>query len=139
MILNELFNQPLPWKWDKASSGDGEEYAAFSTETTPYHVSFVRHDGADAEADVWSVEFGVDGVTPDKSMGVTGTGDAAIVFATVVDIIRAFMRTHRAIFLVFSAGGISRVKLYDRMARTLSPKVEIERSPSGYTLYRIKT
>jgi hypothetical protein len=110
MILYELFNQPLSWQWDRASSGDGEEYATFSTNTTPYHVSFIRHDGAEDEgADVWSVEFGVDGVDPKESMGVTGSGEAAVVFATVVDIIRAFMRSHRAIFLVFSAGGASRV------------------------------
>ena len=136
MLLNELFNQPLPWKW--TTNDDGEMIAEFTTDTTPYWISFVRHDMAEEDADLWDVEFGVEGVNYPKNMEVTGSGDASTVFATVIDIIRAFTRTHRAIILVFSAQGASRNKLYDRLTKRLSPRVEITPGPGG-TRYLIRT
>lgn len=136
MLLNELFNQPLPWKW--TTTDDGEFAAEFSTEKVPYWVSFIRHDMADTDADLWDVEFGVDGITYTKSLEVTGSGDASIVFATVIDIIQAFIRTHRAIILMFSAQGASRNKLYARLSKRLSPTVEVLRM-NGHTQYRIRT
>lgn len=52
----------------------------------------------------------------------TGTGDEVRVFATVIDIVRDFVKNHHVIALTFAAADKepSRVKLYNRMAKNAS-------------------
>jgi len=57
-----------------------------------------------------------------KDFSITGTGNASIVFATVVQIIDDFIRQDKPILFMFSAESASRFKLYTTMTRIISKK-----------------
>jgi hypothetical protein len=117
MRINELFTRgAVPWKWNRNNVGlaiadfvvKGEAYE-FYAESDDYHASD------------WLVMF--QAVSKDRDRyRLTGTGNAATVMATVVDIMREFLKTHKTVRTInFSAEEPSRQSLYTKMIRRLLP------------------
>ena len=55
--------------------------------------------------------------------GVTGGGDAFVIFATVIHALKMFVRAHGRPFILFTAKEASRQKLYDRFIRLVAAAV----------------
>lgn len=136
MILNELFDSAVPFQL----TTDGTGY--FRIDGRTYEVSF---DPLINERGAVEVSFSMrQGVTASGMPGyvhsATGTGDELQVFSTVINVIREYMRRSPTRKIVFAAktSEPSRVRLYDRMARTLSPGWHVSTSMLGkekmYTL-----
>lgn len=123
MTLLELFDRVANFQL----TADNEGYFNISGKT--YVVDFYPVGDT---VDTIEVSFGLrKGVTqgvPDYAWGVEGSGDEIMVFSTVIAIIRKFMNKNPSLKnLVFSAklSEPSRVKLYNRMARTVMPGWEV--------------
>lgn len=143
-MVNELFQNSADWKWD--FRGSEECNASFTIngrdyEFTTYNVG--EDDSGNGE--LWDVEFKAeergnnDGYreTPrtrdeiqnaqKKRFGVTGEGNAAEVFSTVVSIMRDFLNSKysdNVTSLMFTAKEPSRKKLYAAMIKRLIPNWE---------------
>lgn len=117
MRIQELFTQPFAWKWTDQSGG--LQKAEFSTGKIQYTVNFYLFE---EDIDEWLVEFDAG----PSAFGITGTGDSAQVFATVIDIIKKFKQTHPKSRLKFSASEPSRQKLYLSLVKRLSPQYDVE-------------
>lgn len=121
MLLSELFDQPAPWSWnDDDDRMLGEYQANFSVGGSNYYVIFSEYEMG-GEYPTYSVEFGRK--PDDRSIsrhGVTNTGHAPAVFATVLDTIVRFIRAQEPnINLHFSAKEESRASLYRAIIKRL--------------------
>jgi hypothetical protein len=141
--LEEAFTNPLPIK---VTSYPRSWTATF---TVPAKVGNALTGRGRSHAKTYEIEFNAQGLTiPDKlkttnapwalsfaditsgpgmppSMyGVTGGGDAFVIFATVIHAVKVFSRlfTSRP-FIVFTAKEASRQKLYDRFVRVVKSTV----------------
>jgi hypothetical protein len=94
----------------------------FSTERGVPYLWYARQNRYDPET--WEVAFGVDKGKDERGthsldIGVTGTGDAARIFATVIDITNSFIEFDEDGYevqrLMFSSKGSNRTKLYLRL------------------------
>lgn len=65
------------------------------------------------------------------SMDITGKGDAAQIFATVVNAINNYIKAEKPLWISFSASEPSRAKLYQHMVKRLSGAYELLR-PDQY-------
>ena len=72
----------------------------------------------------WTIDFSKEsGYDSSSSFDITGSGNAQRVFATVLVIIKDFIkREKKPQFLFFSAENKSRVKLYNRMIKVFASK-----------------
>lgn len=84
-----------------------------------------RYDGT-----VWNIAFGVDKGMDDREyhqldIGMTGTGNAARIFATVIDIINSFIQWdddyNEVQRLIFTSKGAKRTKFY---LNQIVPRIE---------------
>jgi hypothetical protein len=110
--LKEVFNQVYPWKWVRQLPKYWE--AVFND----VQVTIAN----DPTESAWEIKFSNKG-----SMEITGNGDQFGIFATVLDIIREFIREKNPRVITFSAEkedqktkSDSRPKLYSRMVRTFA-------------------
>lgn len=132
-VLSELFkNSPVSWKW--GFRGSEEVEADFVVGEIQYKFYSYQEPGKEG---TWEVEFKV--VNPDRNstrFGVTGTGNAAIVMSTVVDILTAFLHDYKGKIrqLVFSAKEDSRRALYARMVHRLLPTWEYQQQGGEFSL-----
>jgi hypothetical protein len=94
------------WAW-KAQGTDAWE-ALFSTGTHAYSVTFERC------GQYWEVGFSSDNHEWPLAIGITGSGNAFKVFATVIDTLRAFVAQQRNVTLCFTADENSRQSLYKK-------------------------
>lgn len=133
MLLNELFSSALPWEWEYIDIAGGEARATFSTNDTPYYIAFYHMTGKTH----WIVEFGVEGMPTSKGTGITGSGQASMVLATVIDCIRDFVKQAKPVELSFSATEPSRQSLYRTMIRRLGYAPTID-DMDGAELYTIR-
>jgi hypothetical protein len=122
--INESFDAPLQWHW--ASYGRALQRAEFEVGDGDDAIEYkVRFQGDDDDVHV-SFDAMIDGKS---SMGMTGTGSANRVLATVIDIVQSFLEDRQPKgfhFTAFADEG-SRVSLYKRMARTLhAPGYDLE-------------
>lgn len=129
--LNELFKQPtVPWKWGFRGSEEVEaDFMVGDIQYKFYAYSF--NSGPESH---WEVEFKVvEGGNPGNRFGVTGTGNAAVVMSTIVDITKQFIKDYydKIDVLVFSAKERSRRDLYARMVHRLIPEWALQRN-GGY-------
>ena len=132
MRIQELFTQPYDWNW--FSQSNEEAIAHFSTGKVDYSVNFTRNFYPDSEQTEWFVEFAAS--TPQgRSYSITKTGDAAQVFATVLDIIKQFKKSHPKQFLLFSAEEPSRQKLYLSLIKKLSSSYTVDTDHEYNTKY----
>ena len=146
--ISELFDKPLPYKIT-SNQRDWKKYE-FSISRTKTHpslgayrssmlvkVAIIDYDG-DSK---YEVDFKVD--NSHDLTGTVGSKDSLKIFTTVVAIILDFIKAVQPNEIEFSgvktkSTGESRVKLYDRMAKRLTPKgyeysSEIRPSETIYT------
>lgn len=130
MRIKELFTQPFKWSW--FSQSDEEAIAHFSTGKMDYMVNFIYNESRDPKDRGWIVEFSAS--MPD-GMGITGSGDSAQVFATVIEIIKKFKQSHPKAMLMFSAAEPSRQKLYLSLVKKLSSSYTVDTDFESGTKY----
>ena len=123
--LPELFDKPLPYKIT-SNKHDWKKYE-FSISRMLVKVAIIDYDGIGN----YEVAFAVDGLH--DITGVVGTAAAIKIFTTVVAIILDFVKAVQPNEVEFTAAkhipafrtkstGESRINLYDRMAKRLTPK-----------------
>ncbi len=83
-------------------------------------VTFLENPQVPGE---WDAEFSIDG-----SVGITGGGDAFVIFGTVIKVIDDFLKNYQPNILTFTAmkgngGNESRVDLYRKMLKKMASKV----------------
>lgn len=119
-IVNELANKPYDINLAYSTKWDAD-YVFKNNKGSQFTISFTKD-----EPSVVSVSFSNDEYhdDPDKSsIGITGSGDAFRVFATVADAIKKYLAKNPEIEKVeFAADSDekSRIKLYDSMAKVIS-------------------
>lgn len=117
MRITELFQPGKSWDWE--FRGSEEAVATFSVKGVNYTFHAYGTDG------VWEVEFHLrgGGGSHGEKFGISGTGNSAEVFGTVVDIMREFLNQYKDLIssLRFSAKEDSRQSLYAKMAQRLLP------------------
>ena len=120
-IFTEIFNFPLPIKWTKATSTDWE-----GSFVVPPNEAFVKGKryiirmikGSDMP---WEVTFDLV-VGNKRSQDITGTGNAAQVFSTVLSGIKQWLAKVNPDSFALSAREPSRQSLYRRMLQMLPRK-----------------
>ena len=132
--LNELFQAGKNWKWE--FRGSEEAFASFKIGD----VEYIRHaHSKPRDPKSWIIEFKTrDEVDQDKSFGLTGSGNAAEVMSTVVDITRAFLEQYKdnVMELAFLAKEQSRASLYAKMIKRLLPDWNLyQRNKGGTEFY----
>lgn len=109
MLLNELFNKTLQYKWF------GPDMAEFWIGSNKYVTAF--EDNGDGVKEVAFAMIDKDGEFHDE---ITGDGNAIAIFGTVFEIIHAYIQKSPAVTtLVFTAKEASRKKLYARFVKNL--------------------
>jgi hypothetical protein len=125
--VNEAFDQPYLFKWEKSEYGDYDALAKLP-DGSPLSIMFNQQEGEEGE-EVTQVEF-----YRNNSQEVTGEGDAQRVLATVLTAIQQYVKKHKPLRLTFSASKLldptiyyepdepqpnpaSRAKLYDRLVQ----------------------
>ena len=117
--LPELFDKPLPYKIT-SNKHDWKRYE-FSISRMLVKVTIIDYDGVGN----YEVDFKVDNLH--ALTGLVGSKDSLKIFTTVIAIILDFVKAVQPNEIVFTAvktksTGESRIKLYDRMAKRLTPK-----------------
>jgi hypothetical protein len=132
--IDEAFDNPYRYTGGSGGSKSAAVlYKFFTTEKDEIVVTFEKLEWSDEEYS-WIVAFNRDG-----SDGVTGGGDAMRIFATVIEILKDFIKKYNPPVVGFSAFKSvddladnkgnkkgSREKLYLRMVKKFAPKL-------GYT------
>lgn len=106
MILNELFDNPIPWKWVSKNEHNWE--AGFDIGNMKYALTCAFA----FQFVVIRFETRATGDT-----GITGTGNEIAVFATVIDIVKEIIDVPTVKTIVFTAKEKSRQKLYNRLVK----------------------
>lgn len=113
--LNEVFGEPYQWE-RQYFDGDGEVlyYFTLDDRRTGAVEMFVTDPG------IWQVQFRVGGTTE-----ATGKGDAFRIFATVIEILKDFVKfigRENIKKLYFTAKGQSRIDLYKAVLKKFANK-----------------
>jgi hypothetical protein len=144
--VTEVFNQPYAFRWD--SDSDNNTYNAHTRlpDGTSLEINFYTDPGVDGDED-WVVEF-----WRNRSLDITGAGDAQRVFATVLTAIGQFIEMQEPETVRFTADKdvepgqkpMSRSNLYDRLVQRYAQAwgYRLDRSDMAdttvYLLYRIR-
>jgi hypothetical protein len=114
-FCNEVFDQSAPYKWINASQEAAR--AEFNVNDKRYAVVFINDSG------MWEVDFFKIGDA--DGHGITGTGNASQVFATVMRVVQDFKNKYKSPPLTFAANNMepSRIKLYDKMIKRYAPEM----------------
>lgn len=131
MLLQELFNQPHPYKWDTPVNRTGLSQASFSIGDQNYEIAFdysSYHKSVMLE--FYQVQDGGFGDT-----GITGTGNALEVFGTVMACIRDYVSKARPASIRFSASEPSRIRLYNRLANNVAKELGWELTTNKSPMY----
>ncbi len=135
MLLNELFDKPNKWQWVNQSNTNatalfqvGEVLYQFDAALTwgqtdsndnpipdTWHLSFEPVEGSEIDPER---EYG-------EQYGKTGTGNEQLVFTTVVDIIKDFMKQYSPHHIGMTAEEPNRRTLYLRMFKRLLPNWDV--------------
>ena len=158
--LDESFDKPYPWTTSRVSFTDfhatfvaiatptPQDKNSLSTGKAPinrYSVDFVKRtdqrvfvDGEDTHPWEFTFELTQGEDNPAKwsaeahpQYGITQTGHAFTVFATVIAVMKAFIAHHHPGIIYFSAHERSRAKLYDRFITQVGVSV------SGYVGHKL--
>jgi len=141
--LKEIFNTDVPIKLQR---DEDIFFCKFKVKDVKYTFRSEVSDYTNEDVPIWVVMFAAynakDIVVGDT--GLTGTGNAAEVFAGVKKCMDKFMRIHDPLAFYFSADSRepSRVKLYNRMSKMLAKKydynLKTRKRPTGDIEYRFK-
>jgi hypothetical protein len=132
--IHELFDGGKDWKWTYQDKN--QAMAEFSVGDVYYTFS-AGQDPDEAPGD-WDIEFAAKQQHGTASWGVTGTGNSAQVFGTVVDIMKSFIANKKSSIrrMTFAAKEDSRQGLYARMIKRLLPKWNLEQKGEAFVLTR---
>jgi hypothetical protein len=123
--INELFtNGTVPWQWSRKEDTGDNKFAYFEVEGEAYKFSsyFLNKD--------LYIDFSA--YARANRFGITGTGNAAVVMATVVNILMDLLKKRDDIHSIsFSAASASRQSLYTRMIKRIFPSWILTKSASG--------
>jgi hypothetical protein len=133
VFLTELLNTVQQWEW--LDKGPTTYQALFSIEGRKYQVIFeYRSEGGEDYYEFTFKLLGADG----NGYGITGTGNELTVFATVLDILKAFVKLRPENRIVFAAKEESRKKLYGRLLSQLATRLPgYTSAPYGDDMYVI--
>lgn len=117
-VVTEAFTDPYPFR-EKYNDPDLASYTFVTKQDIDYTVTFSSKGG------VTEVVFNAVQVTPHgttSTVDITNTGDANRVFATVIEIVKAFLAKRKPSYIRFGAKSTepSRVKLYRVIAAQAS-------------------
>jgi hypothetical protein len=132
MKITELFDGGKTWKW---TYQDKNQSMAEFTVGKVHYTFMAGQDPEEAPGD-WDIEFAAKQAHGTASWGVTGTGNAAEVFGTVVEIMKSFIASKKASIrrMTFAAKEDSRQGLYARMTKRLLPKWNLEQNGEAFVL-----
>ena len=118
MLIHEILSSALDYKITHQS--ESLYRAAFIAGDRLIEVDIAKIPRA---GEHWELAFQERKPGKPGSMGITGSGDEFNVFATVIEITKAFMRTHGIDTLSFTAAKSdrNRSRLYQRMVNRLVP------------------
>ena len=125
MLIQELFNRPLPLTWEQSP---GYIRAHFDVDGKEGMVKFYYEGG------IWTVDFFID-----DRHDITGLGDEFEIFGTVLQAIRQFVNSKHPDLVAFSAREPSRARLYRRLIPRLFPDYEIDAELSKQTGFGLKS
>ena len=135
MILNEVLNSPVKFKWLHSDSELG--MAKFFIDGNEVMVEFHEMDNPlpndrkdpDYPKHAIDISFYVseDGDHDSADYGITGGGNEYQVFSTVMVIAKEYIAKHKPEAITFSAEEPSRIKLYDRFMKRFTS--------TGYRIY----
>ena len=133
-FISELFDSNKEWKW---TYQDKNQASAEFTVGDVHYTFMAGQDPEEAPGD-WDIEFAAKQKHGTASWGVTGTGNSAQVFGTVVDIMKSFIADKKASIrrMTFAAKEDSRQGLYARMIKRLLPKWNLEQKGEAFVLTR---
>lgn len=142
MLLNELFKQPSGKRtWKRVRTSSREMMYKFpmvvNGKDSKYEVMFdadltvgeVKRLGIKdwKKHSIWQITFGleIDNDPDDYHEEIFDTGGQQIkVFASVIDIVRDFVKRKQPDILFFTAKEPSRIKLYNRLATRLAKMMD---------------
>ena len=134
-FIAELFTGNKQWQW--TFQDDNQAIANFDIGGVPYKF-FAAQDSDEAPGD-WEIEFTAKVASSgNATWGVTGTGNAAEVFGTVVDILKTFLADKKDSVrrLTFAAKEGSRQGLYAKMVKRLLPNWDMSHHGESFTVTR---
>jgi hypothetical protein len=133
MRITELFDGNKKWDWTYQDKN--QAMAKFAVGDLHYTFSAMQ-DPEEAPGD-WDIEFAAK-QHGTSSWGVTGTGNSAEVFGTVVDIMKSFIESKKSSIkrMTFAAKEDSRQGLYARMVKRLLPKWDLGQFGQSFILTR---
>lgn len=134
-LLTETLESPAPYRW--ITKRASLHAAAWSIGSEQYEVKFHNMGGSPLNSD-WAVYFyqvvpldgdasSYDDGTVDHRYGLTKTGHAFTVFATLVAIMKEFVSKTSPRRMFFTGNEESRIRVYRRlcrMASTIDPRYE---------------
>lgn len=127
MNIAELFHSPARFKWLNSPSPNTEVVTA---EFKVDNAEYVWYATQTMDPETWDIEF----QDTESGYGVTGKGNAAVVFSTVLDIMDFFIRRVVATRLIFSAEEPSRKKLYAAIIKRLLPNWTVQMVDSTFVV-----
>lgn len=118
MLISEIFDSPTSIKWKKKTNSDW--VGLFKINNKQYYLNIMHDYGMP-----WEIKFELMH-NGKKTQKITGTGDAAVVFATVLDGIKQWLQTVKPNSFVISARESNRQSLYRRLLKILPSNWRIE-------------
>jgi len=123
-FIQEIFEKSAPWKKESNGNVFSEETYSFKIDDKKYSVIFFKEESQTIQIEFQLAQIGNKRVNPDKIDKITGTGDQFLVFATVIDIWKNFIKNYPEYktyeFLALKKEE-SRVSLYKKMIKKLIP------------------
>jgi len=133
MLLIEVLKSPVPWKVREHRP----DY--FDATFIINNIKYITRMSAflDAGPQEWDIEFYPDLDRPTRERyNILNLGNELQVFSTVLDIIQKFIKEYHPPIVSFSAHQPSRMKLYNRLIKTLFPTWKKSVYMDHITLYR---
>jgi hypothetical protein len=132
LMLNEGFDKPVRWQWKNRT--DSRMVATFSISsdlpkvkygdydeveywTWDYFIEFTKHGG---EQEKWVMLFGLINSPSGDAFIRTGLGNEFKVFATVIDVLKDFLKVESPTAVMFTSDTKDRTRLYGMMLKRLN-------------------
>lgn len=117
-LISEMFNSPLPIQWKQRNNSTWEGTFAINDKQYLIMMMHEPHMG-------WEVKFEL--LRQGKwTQAITGTGDAAYVFSTVLNGIKEWITKMQPAQFALTAREPSRKKLYARLLKMLPKNWRVE-------------
>ena len=129
--LNELFNSGAKFT-EKISFG--KRVYTWNIDGRPFYMRIEK----DPMGESWQVVFTGQTASGFDTTLATGQGDELKVFATVISIMKKFVKDSKPLSIIFSAKTGSRSNLYDRMIKKFATGYTVKKfGAMGDTMYKL--